>query len=396
MKDSAINPAEGLYKRLAIRLAILLIILFSIIYVLPFVFHLVSPFVFAILVAAIVNWLVQGINRGLARINKKFIVPNKITTFALNIIVLFLVCFLVFSLVSVIVKEAISLTNNISENWDHIIAELESFLSKLQWHDRVPQGIRDAVDSWVDKLYEKVKDPNLIGGVFSTTLTTTKYVLSATGNILVNFLTFILALFFLAADYEKLKEWTKKTFGDRLLRPFRLLKSSVIGAFGGYIKAQFIIATTAFFYMLLAFVIYGQPYAFLLALVLAIVDLIPILGTIALLLPWGIIDIMGGNYNHGIFFIILGIGFFFIRKVMEPRVLGSQIGLQPLVALFSIYVGLKFSGFLGAILGPMIVMFLISLNKAGFFTNTISDIRLLANRISNLLAKSGPNESLED
>lgn len=41
-------------------------------------------------------------------------------------------------------------------------------------------------------------------------------------------------------------------------------------------------------------------------------------------------------------------------------------------------------------------MFLISLNKAGFFTNTISDIRLLANRISNLLAKSGPNESLED
>jgi predicted PurR-regulated permease PerM len=148
--------------------------------------------------------------------------------------------------------------------------------------------------------------------------------------------------------------------------------------------------------MLLAFVIYGQPYAFLLALVLAIVDLIPILGTIALLLPWGIIDIMGGNYNHGIFFIILGIGFFFIRKVMEPRVLGSQIGLQPLVALFSIYVGLKFSGFLGAILGPMIVMFLISLNKAGFFTNTISDIRLLANRISNLLAKSGPNESLED
>ncbi|HZK35011.1 MAG TPA: sporulation integral membrane protein YtvI [Bacillota bacterium] len=386
MEGSTYNSGTVLYKRLIIRFVITIVLVLSIIFLLPIIFHMLGPFIFALLVAALVNSLVRKINKGLMRINKKFIVSNKVTTFILNVIVLIGVFLLLFLLVSTIVKEAIALTNNIQRNWNDIVDKIENVFDNFVWFDRIPERVIEMVEGWEGEIFDHIQNlgKNLVG----TTISTTKYVISATSSIFVNILTFILALFFIAADYDYIKGWAKKRIGKRVLKPFRLLKDSIKNAFGRYLRAQLILALFAFLFMLIALTVYRQPYALILALLLGFIDLLPLVGTIAVLAPWGIVELIGGDFNKGVFLLILGVGFFLIRRAIEPKVMGSQTGLHPLVALLSIYVGLQFSGLWGAILGPIVVVLFISITKAGVFTNTVSDLKEACNRVADLLSKN--------
>src|SRR5699024_4253836 len=109
----------------------------------------------------------------------------------------------------------------------------------------------------------------------------------------------------------------------------------------------------------------GQEYALILALILALVDLLPLVGTIAVLLPWGIFEWIIGDPSKGVFLVILGIGFFLFRRVTEPKIMGTQTGLHPLLALIGIYVGIEVFGLWGALLGPLVMVILISIIRSG-------------------------------
>ena len=168
-----------------------------------------------------------------------------------------------------------------------------------------------------------------------------------------------------------------------------MLWDAVKSAFGRYLKAQLLIALTAFALMFPALFIYGQKYAFLIALFLAFLDFLPLLGTSALLTPWGIIEIVRGDIVKGLFLFSLTGSFFFVRRFMEPKIVGSQSELHPLVALLSIAVGIKLSGLWGAILGPIAMMIVVSLIKAHIFDNTVKDIRAAFDDIAGLLRPKG-------
>ena len=117
-----------------------------------------------------------------------------------------------------------------------------------------------------------------------------------------------------------------------------------------------------------ALLIAGQEYAFLLALLVAFLDFIPLLGASTLFIPWGILEMLGGNLFYGMFLIALSWSFFFIRRILEPKVMGTQTGLHPLVALMSIYAGWRMFGVLGAIVGPIGVMVILNLIAANLLT----------------------------
>lgn len=228
---------------------------------------------------------------------------------------------------------------------------------------------------------------NLSGNLLNLTVVTTSLFISVTGTLFLNLLTFFLALYFMISDYQPIKQLIKKRMNQRTLNTVRLLKSSTVSGVGGYIKTQLILAFIAFMFMLIAFTIYGQEYALILALILALIDLIPLIGTIAMLLPWGMLEWFVGDPNKGLFLLILGIAFFLFRRVIEPKIMGTQTGLHPLLALIGIYVGLEISGLWGALLGPLTMVILISVLQTGILENTFSDIKDLYNRILFSLQK---------
>ena len=108
---------------------------------------------------------------------------------------------------------------------------------------------------------------------------------------------------------------------------------------------------------------------FLIALGIGFVDLLPILGSGTVMLPWGIIEIIMGDVTLGICIIGLLVFISLVRQFLEPKIVSTHLGIHPLYTLISMYIGFKFSGIIGLLIGPIvliIVMNFFSSSKAIF------------------------------
>lgn len=126
----------------------------------------------------------------------------------------------------------------------------------------------------------------------------------------------------------------------------------------GYLRAYCILLLVTFCLLLLGFLFLRIPYAVLLAAVIAVLDLLPIIGVGTVLLPWGIFALLCGNAAQGIGLLALFAVMALVRQFLEPRLIGHHLGLHPLLALFATYAGLKLFGFWGLMLLPGACMIL--------------------------------------
>lgn len=145
----------------------------------------------------------------------------------------------------------------------------------------------------------------------------------------------------LAPLKQRLKGW---------LPMLRRLKQSL----WGWLKAQLTLSGLSFLIVALGLLILGVPYAPAWALGIALVDAIPILGTGTILLPWALVSLIQGNRV-----LALGLGGIYVtallsRSVLEPRLVGRQLGIDPLMTLMALYIGYQIWGFGGMLLSPML------------------------------------------
>ena len=146
-----------------------------------------------------------------------------------------------------------------------------------------------------------------------------------------------------------------------------------------------------FVILLAGFFLIHQPYALLLALALAVLDFIPILGSGTVMVPWAVIDLFTGQLRHAVgLMVVWGLVALF-RRVGEPKVLGNQTGLSPLLSLGSVYVGMQLAGVAGMILGPVLCLVVLNVLRSGILDNVTADIRLAAGDISALLKGGSPD-----
>ena len=140
--------------------------------------------------------------------------------------------------------------------------------------------------------------------------------------------------------------------------------------------------------MLLAgFLVTGQSYGLLLALGLAVLDFIPIVGAGTVMVPWAVIALFTRDYPTAIrIMVIWGIIALF-RRVMEPKFVGDQTGLSPIASLISIYVGMKVAGVPGMILGPILLLVLLNLSGMGMFRGLRLDLAAAVKDVSAILSE---------
>jgi sporulation integral membrane protein YtvI len=121
-----------------------------------------------------------------------------------------------------------------------------------------------------------------------------------------------------------------------------------------YLRACLLLGLLTFLQAFIGLAVLGVPYAFLLALLIAAVDFLPLLGTGVILIPWGIISLLLGQVKLGIGLLILYGVTTLIRQVLEPKLIGDGLGLHPLVSLLAMYAGLRLFGVGGMILAPLV------------------------------------------
>jgi sporulation integral membrane protein YtvI len=186
-----------------------------------------------------------------------------------------------------------------------------------------------------------------------------------------------MASYFIMSDYPRIIEKFNRSFNARSYKEFNAFKTVSLSAIGGYLKTQIIMATIMFLFTLIGFLILGIDFAFLLAFIVAILDFLPAVGAALILLPMGIFSLINGEFGQGIFLFVMYAGTFILRRTIEPKIMGSQMGLSPLLALFSLYVGMRLGGIPGLILGPIIAVVIIGLKKSGAFDGWVSDIKAI-------------------
>ena len=189
-------------------------------------------------------------------------------------------------------------------------------------------------------------------------MTAIKAVAAFLPKLVFGFIVTIIATYYFAIDRVRVNcfflSLFPKSFRQTLIKSKELLADSV----GKYLRAYGILFCVTFVELLITFMLLRVGYSFVLALVIAIVDILPVLGTGAVLVPWGVVSILLGNYKRGIGILIAYAVITVIRQIIEPKIVGKFIGLSPLAALASMYIGLNLLGIPGIFAFPLIAILL--------------------------------------
>ena len=122
---------------------------------------------------------------------------------------------------------------------------------------------------------------------------------------------------------------------------------------------------TVGFYILKFIGVFDSPYIIFIAVAIAFIDIIPVLGTGTVLLPWAVISFITGNIGMGIGLLVMYVVILVIRQIIEPKLVAGQVGLPPIATIIAMYVGSKTLGVLGFFILPFIVILIKVYNDAG-------------------------------
>ncbi len=178
----------------------------------------------------------------------------------------------------------------------------------------------------------------------------------------------LVATCYISKDFDRLLRFLKELCGEGVYNKITEIKvifsTSVWRIFKGYA----IILTITFLELLIGFLILGISRPIILAFVVSLVDLLPVFGTGTVLIPWGLIRIFLG-FKDGFLILVLYIIISLARNFIEPRIIGKQIGINPLFTLIVMFAGLKLIGFWGIIIFPIIFIVIFKYYKQQLVEN---------------------------
>lgn len=166
----------------------------------------------------------------------------------------------------------------------------------------------------------------------------------------------------ITVDYDNVSAFLTRQIPVKARKLLFDIKKILVGTIFKMIKAYFILSFIAFIEMCIGFAILGINHAISIAVFIAFLDFLPLIGVGGVLIPWGIYEIVLGRKFVGIGLIIIYIIIYIVRSALEPRVIGKQIGLSSLVTIVSMFVGFKIFGFIGFIIAPIIAIVIKQLN----------------------------------
>ena len=379
MKEQKLTwRARGrLWFRIGVRLVVLLAGLWLLWKVGLPLLSLMAPFVAALITAAILHPAVGWLRGSLGGSRKLW-----------SLLVLALLFGLVGAALGGLVYAAGAQLVSLVQSWDDLLQGLEGMFRQLeqlfaQFWDLVPPALNETVDSVWESVLAWLKNtlPTMLEGMRNYAKDKALS-LPALGLALI---IYVMAAYLLTADYPDLRTAAARRTDQRLLAFLRQVRDTALAAFGGYVKAEFLLSVGVFFILLGGFFLIRQPYGLLLALALAVMDFIPIIGAGTVMVPWAVIDLVTGNLSRAIQLMVIWGLIALFRRVGEPKFVGDQTGLSPILSLVSIYVGMRLGGVLGMILGPTVLLIALNLVKLGLFDGVRADAEAAAEDIIAIL-----------
>lgn len=225
--------------------------------------------------------------------------------------------------------------------------------------DTMPQSVRPLLQQNVDALFSG--GTALLDSGFSYMLGLAGSMLRQVPDSALNFGTAVISGYMISAKLPRIRRWLLKRFSREWLQSSLGTLKRIKTAVGGWLLAQLRLTGVTFVILLLGMTVLRIPYGLLWAAGICLLDALPVLGTGAVLLPWGLILYLQGDHARAIGLLGVYTVIAVSRSVLEPRLVGKQLGLDPLVTLFALYVGYQLWGIAGMITSPLLAVTLIQL-----------------------------------
>lgn len=331
---------------LVIFCAVLFICLFR------YIFRYIAPFV----IGYFISLLFEPLSAFLV---ERFKLPRWLIAIFNILLLLAIIGIIGVNLITTLINQAQTFISNIPTYWTEVSNRLSSLKENVQLNYYLDSTIGDSFTVNFSESLSGFANSLLGSSVTKGPINAVKRLPSILLGIV---LTFISCFFFMKDKYL-ISRTIKGLLPDFLTKQFILIKQGIIDAISGYVRAQFTIMSIIATICVVGLTIIRYPYSLFLGFVIAFIDALPILGSGFILWPWAIFSLINNDYQKAIaLFIIYGI-ILLVRQIIEPKILGSEIGIHPLLTLISIYAGLQIFGLFGFIIGPIILVTIKAITK---------------------------------
>lgn len=336
-----------------------------------FAFWTCFPFIMAFFIAMAlqrpVNWVVKKTPL------KKGLVSGALVLLAVAI------------LIAVLTLIGVRIVNELRGFWALITAKLDNlpaFLDQAEaWIlERIhflPNSIEQMAANGIHELFQSLEggaggaslniDLSMLSSPLSGVWNTAKQIPSVFLATLIS----IIACCFMTADYDRLVNFVKRQLPHKRRNALSTSKRLLFSSLFKMVRAYTLIILITFCEMALGLGFlkligaYEGGFILVIALLTALVDILPVLGTGTILIPWGVISLFMGRITLGIGLLVLYVIISVIRQIIEPKLVAGHLGLPPVATVVGMYIGLQLFGFIGIFLVPLTLIMLKLLNDQG-------------------------------
>lgn len=231
------------------------------------------------------------------------------------------------------------------------------FLERIEaWFAALDPGLAETIDQALTSMTEGISAviPSAFGWVSGVAV--------SVPQTLINCLVAIILTYFISVEYRAMRAFILRQIPTRIQMILSEIKNYLWGSLVRIIFSYLILLCITFTELTIGLGILRIENAVLIALGIAIFDILPVLGTGGILIPWAVIEFVVGDYKRMVGLIILYLVVVIIRNIIEPKIVGQQVGLSPVVMLGSMLIGLKFLGAIGFFGFPITLAIIKDLN----------------------------------
>ncbi len=332
----------------------------------------------------VIGWLISCIaNPVVCWLDKKLKIQKKFGSALIIIVVIGAVVGLAYLIISLLVKEMGSWVLSLPQLYSDIAVEIDEISENMSGLLSVlPQGLVDAGHAFILNFGQSMGE--WIGKLGEPTVSLAGTVAKQIPAIVIGTFVTILSAYFFVSDREAVLGWMKTVIPEAIYQRVSMALSNFKYAVGGYFMAQLKIMAVVCVILFVGLCLLKVEHAIVLSILIGFLDFLPFFGTGTAFIPWCIYTLLTGDYLRALFLAIIYAVTQVFHQMIQPKLIGDEVGLKPLPTLILIYIGYRLGGVLWMILSVPLGMILINMFQAGAFDYILDDVKILVKGIMSL------------
>ena len=309
-------------------------------------------YLFVALLPFLISWAAAFMLRPFARkLARKTHIPIKIVSVLLTILCVLIGLGAVVLFCFFAIKEAWEFFSSLAgdERMIDILAKITNPIGAIFGESEASNALTEHIGSAIEKG---------ISGLVSKLVSLLSDIAASIPGVLFFILVTVISSVYFALDIDRVNGWIKMLLPKKMISALERLKKSCRSVGGKYVRSYLLIMGITFIVMLIGLFVLKVKNAVLLSVIIAILDLLPIIGVGTVLVPWSIVELLLGNTGMCIGLLVLLVVHELIRQFAEPKIIGKSLGVHPIVSLLLLYVGYSVLGFVGILFVPLLAVVL--------------------------------------